>query len=414
MTVILIGASYRDIPLSDLAKLESCIETIRTKLFDDESIQHGIDGGVVVSTCNRFEIYLDVYLPENATAHVIDCIAQATGNSVDFWRHGIKVLVGAPAIAHLFKVSAGLDSMVVGEVEIAGQIKRALAETQELGQTCRITEALFQRAALVSKKVANRTNLGATGRSLISSALTLVEQRHFALTAKTVLVIGTGAYARVVIAALGREEVGTIFVYSPSGRAEEFSKSHQTTPISAAQFPQILHRVDLIITCSGTHGTLIHTQDLLSAPQLILPMIDLSLSPDIEDGVKNLSHVAVINLEEIYRNAPEEHHETLALAEQIIEEAVVEFQDDLAARANDPLVKALRGHVQEIVIREVERVRRKNGDEIANQVERSLQLVTKTIFHKPTIHAKTTARSGEQDEYQKAIEILFGIEVEKG
>lgn len=412
MTVILIGANFRNLPLADLEKLESNSEKIRFNLFDNKPDQHGIEGAVVLSTCNRFEIYIDTDNTAAAAEHALVAIGEAVGFDTYFARENVNRLDDADAISHLFKVTSGLDSMVVGEVEIAGQVKRALSETRELGQTSRIIEALFQRAAVVSKKVTTETGLGAAGRSLIATAIDLVTQRHFPLEGKKILVIGTGAYARVVIAALVRENVGKIFVHSPSGRAEEFSRTHPTTPITSDQLVKTLRGIDLLITCSGTHGTIVQFDHLLNMPQRILPVIDLSLSPDIEQSVRSLPSVAVIDLAEIYRHAPAEHQTTIEHAEAIIEEAVGEFQQDLLARVNDPLVRALRAHVNGIVGQEVARVRHKSGDEVANQVERSLQLVTKTIFHRPTVHARSTAIDGEQDQFQKAIVVLFGLDVE--
>lgn len=409
--MILIGANFRNLPLADLEKLERNSEKIRSILFDNKPDQNGIEGAVVLSTCNRFEIYIDTDDSTAAARNALKAIGEAVGFDAFFAKEKLNRLDDADAISHLFRVTSGLDSMVVGEAEIAGQVKRALSETRELGQSSRIIEALFQRAALVSKKVTSETGLGAAGRSLITTAIDLVTQRHFRLKGKKILVIGTGAYARVVIASLARENVGKILVYSPSGRAEEFSKTHPTTPITSDQLVKTLREIDLLIACSGTHGTIVQFDHLLNMPQRILPVIDLSLSPDIERSVRSLPSVAVIDLEEIHRHAPDEHQTTIDLAEEIIEEAVKEFQQDLLARANDPLVRALRSHVNDIVGQEVERVRHKSGDEVAEQVERSLQLVTKTIFHRPTVHARTTALAGEHDQYQKAIVVLFGLEV---
>ena len=411
MTVILIGANYHNLSLVELEKLESAAELIRMNLFNDKSDQHGIDGAVVVSTCNRFEIYLDSDDVSGASNYAREVIKSAVGFSDQFLNENLIQLIDSAAINHLFRVTSGLDSMVVGEVEIAGQIKRSLSDTHELGHTSRITEALFQRASLVSKKVATETGLGAAGRSLISTALDLVTQRHFALKDKKVLVIGTGAYARVVVAALNRDGVAEIFVYSTSGRAEEFSQNHATTAISFDQLQETLQNIDLLVACSGTHGPIVQFDHLRNAPQKMLPVIDLSLSPDVERSVRNLSSIEVIDLEEIHRHAPVEHQATIESAEAIIEVAVREFQQDLAARANDPMVRALRTHVDEIVEQEIARVRIKNGDDFAKQVERSLRLVTKSIFHRPTIRARSSALAGEIDQYQMAVQILFGLEV---
>ncbi len=405
MSILLVGTSYRDISLQELEVLEKKSEEVRSAIYSHGESTHGIEGSVIVSTCNRFEIYVETDTPEESSKYILDQVLAVTGIN----NPAIKVSVGAQAITHLFRVSAGLDSMIIGEVEISGQVKRALTESRQLGQTSRITESLFQRASEVSKKVASETGLGTAGRSLITSGLDILKERGFDLRNRKVLVIGTGAYARVVISALVKEGVGEIFTYSNSGRAEIFSESHGTTPVKQEAFDAALENCEMIIACSGVHGTVVTANQIQKLPREILPIIDLSLARDVENSVKSLSDVIVIDLEEIYRNAPIEHHETITLAEELVNSAADQFGAYLLARRGDPLIRLLREHVETIVEEEVDRVRRKGGEELALQVGRSLRSVTKTIFHKPTLAARESALNDESDEYQQAIQVLFGL-----
>src|SRR6478609_12198916 len=130
-----------------------------------------VDGAVVIATCNRLEIYLDAARFHDAIDGVAGRLAQVTGLTADEVSGMLKVRVGAPAVAHLFTVAAGLDSMVVGEAEIAGQIARALREAQAAGTASPAINQLFQSAARVAKQVASETGLGAAGRSVASVAL---------------------------------------------------------------------------------------------------------------------------------------------------------------------------------------------------------------------------------------------------
>ena len=222
-----------------------------------------------MSTCNRFEVYVDTDTPDLSAKYILNKISECT----ELAKSKIRIRTSSDAVRHLFRVSAGLESMVVGEVEIAGQIKQALREAQLRNHTSRITEALFQRASEVSKKVATETGLGAAGRSLITGGIDIVKENGFGLRAKKALVIGTGAYARVVTSALEREEVSEIFTYSNSGRAEIFAESHGTTPITQSGLHQALEACDLIVACSGTHGTIITTEDLRALNKDVLPAV---------------------------------------------------------------------------------------------------------------------------------------------
>lgn len=408
MNIVLVGASYREISLQDLEILESKAEEIRSEICSREASENGIEGCVIVSTCNRFEVYVDTERGAESAQYILKKIYAVTGIN----NSGVRVRRGTEAVSHLFRVSAGLESMIVGEVEISGQIKRSLSQSQQLGQTSRIIEALFQRASEVSKKVASETGLGTAGRSLITGGLDIVKERGFDLRSKTVLVIGTGAYARVVISALEREGVGEILTYSNSGRAEIFSESHGTTPVTLEALSEALELCQVIVACSGTHGVIVSAEQIRKIEREILPIIDLSLSRDVEKSVESLANVMVIDLEEIHRCAPTEHHETIAKAEDLVSSSVAKFTQDIESRRNDPLIRLLREHVETIVNEEVERVRRKEGEELAMQVSRSLQSVTKTIFHKPTIVARDSALNDDNDEYHQAIKVLFGLKID--
>ena len=408
MNIVLVGASYQEISLQNLEILESKAEEIRSEICSQEAMENGIEGCVIVSTCNRFEVYVDTERGAESARYILEQINAVTGIN----NPGVRVRRGTEAVSHLFRVSAGLESMIVGEVEISGQIKRSLSESQRLGQTSRIIEALFQRASEVSKKVASETGLGTAGRSLITGGLDIVKERGFDLRGKTVLVIGTGAYARVVISALEREGVGEILTYSNSGRAEVFSESHGTTPVTLEALTEALELCHVLVACSGTHGVIVSAEQIRKIEREILPIIDLSLSRDVEKSVESLDNVMVIDLEEIYRHAPNEHHETIAKAEELVSSSVTKFTQDIESRRNDPLIRLLREHVETIVNEEVERVRRKEGEELAMQVSRSLQSVTKTIFHKPTIVARDSALNDDNDEYHQAIKVLFGLKID--
>ena len=338
MPVLLIGASYRDISLDDLELLEAKSEEFWEAIFTENSKEFGITGCVVVSTCNRFEIYVDSFNTLDSEQHILAKITDVTGLPSNRMQH----LSGSEVTHHLFRVAAGLESMIVGEVEVAGQVKRSLSRSQLLSKTTRDLEMLFQESARVSKKVATETGLGMAGRSLVTGGLDLLKQSGFAIKGKKVLVIGTGAYARVVTAALKREEVAEIFVHSITDRAKVFSLTHTTTPVSKGGLSEALSQVDFVVTCNGTHGALITADDIQALNKEIFPIIDLSLARDVERSVEKLNNVLMIDLNDIYQNAPREHSETIDAAQSIINRAVVEFEEKLRSRNSYPFAKLVR------------------------------------------------------------------------
>ena len=219
--LMVLGASHHDLGLTQLDRLTSGSDVLGRALV---SLVHHedspVDRVVVVSTCNRLEIYLDAARFHDAIDEVTGAVSQASGIPTDQVNGLLKVRVGAPVVAHLFTVASGLDSMVVGEAEIGGQIARALREAQIAGTASPAINLLFQSAARTAKQVATDTGVGAAGRSIASVALDLAGQT-VPLVGASALVVGTGAYARVVAAELRSRGCSSLSVFSRvAGRAD--------------------------------------------------------------------------------------------------------------------------------------------------------------------------------------------------
>ena len=426
MALVLLGSNYNDIPLSELESLERHTETIRKTLFGSAATTNFGSGGVLIGTCNRFEVYLDTDRFHDAVEQTIRVVAEISGMDVDYCSKILRVSYGSAVAQHLYSVASGLESMIVGEGEISGQVKRSLKDAQDDKHTTTQLERLFQSASAVAKKVSAETGLGVAGRSIISSALELFEDKHFKLTGKQALVIGTGAYARVIVAALQRIGCNEIHVYSSSGRAEVFSEGHETTPVPAEGLMDALTQADIVITASGTLG---HSIDLKIAKAAlaarsehaaaagtgqyiaVLPIIDVALSPSVAPPVYDLKEVDIIDLDYIRLHAPTEHSEAILAAQDIVHQAVLDFETEATARSVDPMVAALRSHVGYWVQEEVERVRRKSGDDTAEAVAHSLKRVVNALLHTPSVNAKNLAKDGQEQTYMDAIKTLFDIDL---
>lgn len=217
-----------------------------------------ITGAVVVSTCNRFEVYLDVESPvdgwgvQHASREVARLVAAASGVTEDVAVRAFSTRTGPDVAAHLFEVAAGLDSMVVGEREIAGQVKRALEEAREGGVTSSTLELLFQTASRTSKKISNETTLGGNGRSVVSLGLDLASAELPPWRQVRAVLIGTGSYAGASLAALRARGCDDVRVYSGSGRAQQFAADRGV--VAATDLVEALEDADLVVSCSGARG----------------------------------------------------------------------------------------------------------------------------------------------------------------
>ena len=223
-----------------------------------------ITGAVVLATCNRFELYLDLadgaarsavpgVLSERDLAHAADevarLIAVESGVSQEAARSAFTVRSGADVTRHLFTVASGLDSMVVGEREIAGQVRRALDSSHAEATTSPRLERLFQSASRASKRVAHTTHLGADGRSVVSVGLDLAEASIPPWRQTSAVIVGTGAYAGATVAALRARGCADISVYSASGRAEQFAQARGVDAVT--DLVAALGEADLVVSCSG-------------------------------------------------------------------------------------------------------------------------------------------------------------------
>lgn len=414
--MVMVGASHHDVTLDEVSRLAAAGQGLAQKLTQSSP---DINGAVVLSTCNRFEVYLDLERFHDAVELTTESVAQAALIDLDFVVDAMRVVVGTAVGQHLFSVASGLESMVVGEDEIAGQVRQALATAQDQQTTSPTLERLMQRALATSKAVTSSTGLGAAGRSIVSVGLDVAEQRYGSLAGRRALILGTGSYARVVAAALQKRGCVDIHVYSSSGRATQFAQTRELVPVDSDQLVAAIANAQIIAACSGTSEYLVDRSVMSHARELrgtgdapVVPIIDLALTPDVAPDVTDCAWADVINLEVIREFAPREHSSAILEAQDIVLQAVSEFELSESGRSADHAVVAMRTHVMSIINEELERIRTRVDAETAEEVARALHRVSNTILHTPSIRAQELARTGEFADYQKAIHTLFGIDLD--
>lgn len=417
MTLICLGADFHDTPLRLLAELESRSEAIRTELFARAGDL--VSGVVLVSTCNRFEIYLQSNSSEEQLDWVIEIVSRQLELEPDAAQNLFSIKRDLDAVKHLFLVCSGLNSMAIGETEITGQVRQALNESaqktnlpSELGQ-------VFGSALRLAKKIGTETELREVSQSVISKALGMVSGSFDALRPAKALLIGTGSFARVVSKTLIRAGGFNISVFSRSGRAELFAARYGYTALTGETLVEAIAEADLVISVSGGPGHVITSEIAARAMQLrrlnhVLPILDLALSKDVAPEVAEVPGVQILDLE-VLRGAFEQVDvNQLDQAHAMVEKAVAEIELNALIREVDPVITALRKRVDNWVALEIESVRRREGDEAAEKIQRSLRRVTRAIMHAPSVKGKELAREGRQQEYVAAMNVLFDLEVPSG
>jgi glutamyl-tRNA reductase len=417
--LLCVTASHKTASFDLLERLSRTPDDVASTIVDTASC---VQGAVVLATCNRFEAYVEMDEPVTAAGAigveaVLEAVESATGIPTAELDGAYDVHSGRRVAEHLFSVASGLESVVSGEGEIAGQVRRALKSARKDGTTSPELERLFQRASQAQRKVKNVTALGRAGRSLVRLALELADSRIADWAAERVLLVGTGAYAAVTLATLRERGAVNISVYSPSGRAEKFAAKHGIRPVAADDYARIASRSSLLITCTTATEPVL-TPAHLQAPTGIAAagcpvashsqlVVDLGMPRNVDPAVAALEGVALLDLETISLHAPLDELQATDAARTVVREAADTFHVVGSRQSVTPSVVALRSHMFALLEAEIGRARAR-GDE-DGKVEQALRHLTGVLLHTPTTRAHELAATGQADEFAAALATLYGI-----
>ncbi|MDQ0709454.1 glutamyl-tRNA reductase [Arthrobacter woluwensis] len=430
MVLFSLTATHADLNLETVARLSKGASAVASRSAmspplpgrtADGAEDLALNGSVVLATCNRFEIYAEAATErglEAARDELLKNITTQSGLDVDTVSQALTLRRGPEVARHLFSVGAGLDSAVVGEREIAGQVRRALITAQDSGTASPGLVRLFQAASRTAKEVGTRTALGSRGLSIVSVALELATElsvdRDWQNT--RVVLFGTGAYAGATMALLRERGCTQVSVFSGSGRAGEFVAARGGTALDADNLSAAIAEADVLIGCSGSDRR-VSAEELAEVrgpepkPKPLI-VIDLALSRDFDPAVDELDGVELLTLESVRLAAPEEAAESLAEATRIVDSAAHEFEAERRSRSVDSAIVALRRHTMSVLDSEMERVRARHGcTAAAEEVEFALRRMVKQLLHTPMVRGRELAAAGMQEQYVNAIEALYGIDV---
>ncbi len=417
-------SSHRTAGFDLLDRLERHAAAVTAALSENTEL---FSGTVVLATCNRFEAYLDVDTAaagavvgagagaDAAAETVIRAVSAASGVDTAELRASSAVITDQGVAEHLFAVSSGLESVVVGEGEIAGQVRRALEAARASGTVSSELERLFQVASRTSRGVKNRTGISSAGRSIVRLALELAESRIVDWSATRVLLVGTGAYAGASLAALRERGVRDIHVYSPSGRAQKFAIAHAAGAVPAGGLVDAIAASDLVVTCSVAPDVILGVPELKAAaahPGALARrlVVDLGLPRNVDPAVAHIDSVELLDLETISKHAPLEELNATDEARAIVGDAAAEFAAQAAEQSVTPALVALRKHVFELLDAEIGRARSR-GDS-SEQTEAALRHLAGVLLHTPSVRARELARNGGAETFTDAANTLFGLDVD--
>ena len=403
MTIHVLSADHRFVPLDDIARLSGATDLGPTLM---RSLPHA-RGVMVLRTCNRVTIYVDT--PASADPRALkDAVERELATASHSPRADVRLhhLWGRDGLVDLFATASGLESMVVGEREIAGQMRRAARTAWEDGTlSCDLGRAA-ERASAASRRVATETGLAGAGRSVVAVGLDMAAAHLGPWEDTRVLIVGTGAYAGATVSALNALRASDVSVYSTSGRAREFARGRGIGWVDGADLPTALTRADLVVTCRGL-GSPILTRDMAAQAGRTV-VLDLALMRDTDDSVGSLPNVTLIDLPTIQASVPAADADALNRARAIIDEEVSSFERGLGARSMDPVVRHLRSRVFRIVEEEINRL----GDAplSTDDAARALRHLAARLIHNPTVLARRAGEESQQERYLEALGVVLGID----
>jgi glutamyl-tRNA reductase len=420
MSLLVVGLSHRTAPVSLLERAAVGADELPAMLAELLRGDH-VSEVLVLSTCNRVEVYAEVDRFHAGLQDASTVLASRVGLDVPSLGEHLYVHYEDAAVLHLFSVAAGLDSMVVGESQILGQLRTAYATAAELDAVNRELHELCQHALRTGKRVHSETGIDRAGASVVSVGLTEAERVLGPLTGKRALVIGAGSMGALSAATLARAGIGELVIANRSPRrawrlAAQLGEPARVVPLEAV--PAELPGADLVVGCTGAVGTVLAAATVEAAlPERAgrpLVLLDLALPRDFDGAAGVPPGVHYLDLAALQEPAIRlGAHEDVERARQIVGEEVAGRLGARRATAVAPTVTALRARAAEVVDAELARLdsRLPGLDATARaEVARTVHRVVQTLLHAPTVRVKQLAERPGGDAYADALRELFDLD----
>lgn len=419
--MLVVGMSHRSAPVALLERL-SMDETVRddtaTRLVERPSLSEAM----IISTCNRLEVYTVTSSFHRGVQDIVEVLHEVSDVDVETLRGYLYVRYADAAAEHMMVVASGLDSMVVGEQQIIGQVRTAYQEATDKGTVGPALHSLAQSALHTGKRVHSETDIDDAGASMVSFAIdeALRELGAADLQGRTALVLGAGAMSSLAATHLGRLGVDKLVVANRTRERAERLAGHSREAGVAAEVVDYddraaaLCRVDLAVSATGADDFTITAADLPETREGELMLIDLSMPRDISDDVTGRAGVHLVNIERLHKALNSRSSEAVGHRDalDIVAEELEAYSSDQRVRDVAPAVSALRRHAAELVTSELDRLKGRtpmmeDGD--FQEVTRTVRRVVDKLLHQPTVRVKELAAESGVVSYESALQELFGL-----
>jgi glutamyl-tRNA reductase len=388
MKLLITGVSHRTAPVEVRERLAFREETLPVALADLKA-RDGVAEAVILSTCNRVEITVTTEDSADPQSVIDSFLADHKHITADDIAPHVFRHEGRDAIHHLFRVAASLDSMVVGEPQILGQLKAAYAAAKDCGACCGWLEGLMTRAFSVAKRVRSETGIGQMAVSVSYAAVELARKIFGSLNNRTVMIVGAGKMSELAARHLRRSGATHVFVTNRTHeRAVEMAKLFQGTPVEYSRFTAMLPEVDILIASSGAPHYILHKDEMhrvISARRnKPVFLIDIAVPRNIDPAVNELDNVFLYDiddLQEVVNANLRERMKEADHAEQLVAAEVDRMMARLKVAEVTPTIVSLQEQLESIRAAEMEKVRRRLGV-LTPQQEEAVEALTRGIVNK--------------------------------
>lgn len=447
MSILVVGLSHKSAPVPLLERASVSGDALG-KLIEDVVRLPDVAETFVISTCNRVEVYTEVDRFHGAVNGVTELLARYSGIPTDELTPHLYVHYEDRAVQHLLAVASGLESMVVGEDQILGQVRNALKLAGKHGTLGRVLGDLGRTALRAGKRARAETGIDRLGLSLVSvgtelaaGKLRIIPNGSSLLPGRHVLVVGAGAMSGLAVATAARSGAARVMVANRTRKkAERLAAAvstrsaqpdlppgpgHAPGPVGEvvefAELPAAIAEADLVVSCTGASGVVITDAMIRSAqerrePGRELVLLDLAMPRDVDPATADLPGVHVIGMDELGGSGGAVVGATeVAAVRAIVEEEFAAYASAIRAASVTPTVVALRSKAATVVDTELARLAGRLTDEglsghALEEIARTVHRVVDKLLHAPTVRVKELASSPGGEEYATALRVLFDLD----
>jgi len=419
MSVVVIGVNQRSIPIGDFEKL-AIDDSSLAKVLDDLTSSADISEAVVLSTCNRTEIYVRAEKFHPAFGDVRDALARHSGLATMSFVDHLYAHHDADAARHLFSVASGLDSAVLGETEILSQVRTAFDKAESAGVVGPALSRLFGASCTAGRKVRASTGIARNITSVSRAAVAMATHALGSLDGKAICVLGAGEMSEGMTVALRDAGTRRIVICNRTvERAQQLAERVGGDVAPLEQLGSVIEDVDVLLTGTGANELMISHSELdaimTTRPKRRLLIVDIAVPRDVDPAAGEIPGVTLLDMEDLTEFAEagrEERRGEIDAVRAVIEDEVARFTAVSSAEQVEPLARAFRRDVESLRLAELRRVSASVDADTLAHVDAATKALLNKLLHGPMTELRESAGSARGDRLAEALQALFDIDPE--